>query len=537
MEKSTFGGISVYDYLMQNARILDGSGAPAFGGDVAIQGHTIAAVGRLAEASAAHVIDAAGRYLTPGFIDVHRHGDGAIFLPDFGRSELAQGLTTILNGNCGLSLVPVSGPYREALLQYLGPIVGGLPEGLDVSSLGAYHRQLRTVPLRLNGGMLVGMGTLRACVTGFEDRDLTDDEYRQLHRLLEGALADGAAGISLGLGYAPECFYNTDGLIRSLAPLRRSGVTVAVHMRQEGDGVVEALREMLTVARALETPVQISHLKAIGKRNWRSAVPEMLALLEEARREGLDVTCDVYPYPAGSTQLIHVLPPEFQAGGMEALTAALQDQECRARMRRRMETAQDFENISLLVGFENIRPTSLQRPENKRFEGMTVPEIAAIQGKDPYDALFDLLASEHCAASMIDTITHEEDVDAIVRAPFAGIISDATYPMGGLMHRRVFGTCTRILETYVRKRNILTLPDAVRKLTRLPADRFGLRGKGRVEAGADADLCLFDLENIHETDTWLEPEQLAQGMDYVFVNGVPAIAEGRFTDARSGRAL
>ena len=308
-------------------------------------------------------------------------------------------------------------------------------------------------------------------------------------------------------------------------------------MRQEGDGVVEALREMLTVARALETPVQISHLKAIGKRNWRNAVPEMLALLENARREGLDITCDVYPYPAGSTQLIHVLPPEFQAGGMEALTAALRDPERRARMRRRMETAQDFENISLLVGFENIRPTSLQQPENKRFEGMTVPEIAASQGKDPYDALFDLLASEHCAASMIDTITHEEDVDAIVRAPFAGIISDATYPMGGLMHRRVFGTCTRILETYVRKRGILTLPDAVRKLTRLPADRFGLRGKGRVEAGADADLCLFDLENIHEMDTWLAPEQLAQGMDYVFVNGVPAIAEGRFTDARSGRVL
>ena len=527
----------MYNYLIQNARVLDGSGAPAFPADVAVQGGVIAAVGQLGNAPAAHVIDAAGRYLTPGFIDVHRHADGAIFLPDFGCSELAQGLTTILNGNCGLSLAPVRGAYREALLQYLAPIAGGLSEGLDVSSLAAYQKQLQTVPLRLNGGILVGMGTLRACVTGFEDRDLTDGEYRQLHHLLEEALADGASGVSLGLGYAPECFYGTDGLIRALAPLRRSGVTVAVHMRQEGDGVVEALREMLTVARALETPVQISHLKAIGKRNWRNAVPEMLALLENARREGLDITCDVYPYPAGSTQLIHVLPPEFQAGGMEALTAALRDPERRARMRRRMETAQDFENISLLVGFENIRPTSLQQPENKRFEGMTVPEIAASQGKDPYDALFDLLASEHCAASMIDTITHEEDVDAIVRAPFAGIISDATYPMGGLMHRRVFGTCTRSLETYVRKRGILTLPDAVRKLTRLPADRFGLRGKGRVEAGADADLCLFDLENIHEMDTWLAPEQLAQGMDYVFVNGVPAIAEGRFTDARSGRVL
>ena len=164
----------MYNYLIQNARVLDGSGAPAFPADVAVQGGVIAAVGQLGNAPAAHVIDAAGRYLTPGFIDVHRHADGAIFLPDFGCSELAQGLTTILNGNCGLSLAPVRGAYREALLQYLAPIAGGLSEGLDVSSLAAYQKQLQTVPLRLNGGILVGMGTLRACVTGFEDRDLTD---------------------------------------------------------------------------------------------------------------------------------------------------------------------------------------------------------------------------------------------------------------------------------------------------------------------------------------------------------------------------
>lgn len=527
----------MYDYLIQNAMLLDGSGAPAVPGGVAISGGSIAAVGSLPGAEARRTIDAGGRCLTPGFIDIHRHADAALFSPDYGRAELAQGLTTVVNGNCGLSLAPVDGPYRTDTLRYLAPIVGGQPGRMDFPSLAAYRAQARRTPQALNNGMLVGMGTLRACVAGFRDGGLTGGEYRRLHALLEQALADGALGVSLGLGYAPECFYSTDELIRALEPLRDSGVPVAVHMRQEGDGVVDALREMLAVARVLRTPVEISHLKAIGRRNWGRAVPEMLALLAQARREGLDVACDVYPYPAGSTQLIHVLPPEFQAGGLEALTAALQSPAARAEMRRRMETGTDFENISLLVGFENIRPTSLHLPENLPLEGKPMTEIAELRGQDPYDALFDLLASEHCAVSMIDYITSEEDIDAILRAPFSSVISDATYPVGGLLHRRVYGTFPRLLETYVRKRGILSLPDAVRRITRLPAERLGLSKKGRLEPGADADLCLFHPENIHEADTWLAPERLAQGMDYVFVNGVPAIADGSFTGSFAGRIL
>ena len=527
----------MYDYLIRNARILDGSGTPAFLGDVAVQGGAIAALGRLEEASAAQVIDAAGRYLTPGFIDIHRHGDSALFGPDYGKAELAQGLTTVLNGNCGLSLAPVAGPHRDELLRYLAPIVGGLPEGRDFPTLADYRAQASTVPQRMNNGMLVGMGTLRACVAGFRDEPLTDEEYHKLHVLLERCLSGGAIGVSLGLGYAPECFYDTGGLIRALEPLRGSGVTVTVHMRQEGDGVVESLREMMTGARALDTPVEVSHLKAIGKKNWRRLVPEMLEMLTRARQEGLDISCDVYPYSAGSTQLIHVLPPEFVAGGMSALTEALQDPVQRAKIRGRMETGADFENISMLMGFENIYPTSLHRPENQRLEGKSILEIAEIRGKDPYDVLFDLLAEEHCAVSMIDTIAHEEDIDDILRVPFSSVISDATYPDSGLLHRRVYGSFARILETYVRKRGVLTLPDAVRKMTRQPADRFGLTKKGRIEVGADADLCLFRLERVHEADTWLAPERLAQGMDYVFVNGVPAIAGGQFTEARSGHIL
>ncbi|MBR1690180.1 MAG: amidohydrolase family protein [Oscillibacter sp.] len=527
----------MFDFLIRGARILDGSGREAFFGDVGITGGTIAAVGDLSQAEGGSVLDAAGRYLAPGFIDVHRHGDAALFRPGYGRAELAQGLTTVLNGNCGLSLSPLTGPFRQETARYLQPIVGALPEGRDFPTLADYRAQAGAAAPPIHAGMLVGMGTLRACVAGFADGPLSDEQYRRLHTLLEGALADGARGVSLGLGYAPECFYDTAGLIRALEPLRGSGTIITVHMRQEGDGVVDALEEMLTVARALKTPVEISHLKAIGRRNWDRAVPQMLERIENARQEGLAVGCDVYPYPAGSTQLIHVLPPEFQTGGTAALTAALRDSGARREMRRRMETGRDFENIVQLVGFENVLATSLRRPEHQPFEGRSIAQIAEEQGKDPYDALFDLLAAEECTVSMIDFIAAESDIDAILRAPFSCVISDATYPAGGLLHRRVYGTFARLIETYVVRRGVLTLPQAVHKVTGLSAERFGLSGKGRILPGYDADLCLFDPDRVREEGTWQDPERLASGMDDVFVSGVPAIAEGRFTGACRGQSL
>lgn len=523
----------MFTYLIQNVQILDGSGREAFPGNVALCGGRIAAAGPAVSGESAHVIDGRGRTLTPGFIDIHRHADAALFRPGFGRAELAQGLTTIINGNCGLSLAPVSGPYSEAVLDYLAPITGRAETAFP--TLEDYRTQVSRTNLPLNTGMLVGMGTLRACTAGFQDRPLTDEEYRRLHTALEHALAGGALGVSLGLGYAPDCFYTTPQLIRALAPLYRSGRTITVHMRQEGDGVVDALREMLEAARALETPVEISHMKAIGQRNWRRAVPEMLRLIAQAREEGVDVMCDVYPYPAGSTQLIHVLPPEFQSGGLADLTAALQDLSVRREMRRRMENGTDFENIAALVGFENIRAASFHRPENAPFEGLSIAEIAEKQGKDPYDALFDLLAEEHCTVSMIDFIADEEDISDILRAPFSGVISDATYP-DGLAHPRVYGTFPRLLERYVKKQ-VLTMPEAVHKLTGQPAARFRLTGKGRVEPGADGDLCLFEPAHIHETGTWTAPDRLAQGMDWVFVGGKPAIAEGQFTGLAGGSCL
>jgi len=526
-----------FDTIIRGALVLDGTGADAFPADVALIGGRIAAVGALGDARADTVVDAAGRYLSPGFIDVHRHADAAALEPGFGEAELAQGLTTVVNGNCGLSLAPVFGAYADESALYLSPIVGDLPPALRFETLGAYLDAAERAAPRLNHGMLIGMGTLRTCVTGFENGDLDGGALRELHRLLERALADGALGVSLGLGYAPECFYSAEGLVRALEPLRGGDIPVAVHMRQEGEGVVDALREMLSVARTLRIPLEISHLKAIGKKQWRRSVPEMLRLIDEARGDGMDVTCDAHIYTAGSTQLIHVLPPEYQRGGLTALTAALHDAAVRRAMRERMETGADFENITHLVGFENVRVTSLRQPEDQPFERLTLTEIAARQGKDVYDALFDLLAAEHCTPAMIDSISDEADIEDILRAPYATVISDGTYPAAGLPHPRVYGTYARLLERFVRERGVLTLPEAVHRVTLHAAERFGLKNKGRVAVGADADLCLFDLGRVHEPGTFAEPRQLAQGMDMVWVNGALAFADGAATGAAAGKTL
>ena len=285
----------MFDYLIKNGQLIDGTGSPARRADVGITDGKIAAIGDLSAAQAGTVIDAAGKTVTPGFIDIHRHADAALFRPHFGELELKQGLTTIVNGNCGLSITPCSGPYRGEIEAYLTPVTGELSADADCSSMQAYLDAARRQPSPIHTAMLAGSGTIRACAAGFSAPTLDAAQLRTVRSLIERELAAGALGVSLGLGYAPDCFYSTETLIEALRPLQDSGIPITVHMRQEGSGVVGALQEMIAVARALRTPVEISHLKSIGKANWRSCTPEMLRLMAEARQEGVRIACDVYP--------------------------------------------------------------------------------------------------------------------------------------------------------------------------------------------------------------------------------------------------
>lgn len=524
-----------FDVVIRGGMVLDGSGAEAFRADVGISDGRITAVGDLSAAQAGKTVDAAGKYVCPGFVDIHRHADAAVFRPGFGELELRQGLTTIVNGNCGLSAAPIAEENELEIRRYLQPITGVLGPTVPTGSLAEYLRAADRLPVSV--GMLAGAGVLRANCAGYGTERLTDAHYAALHRQLEQVLQDGALGISLGLGYAPECFYTTQELLQALLPLQDSGVPITVHMREEGDGVCDSVREMLAVARALRTPVHISHLKAMGRRNWNMKIPQALALLADARSEGLAVDCDVYPYTAGSTQLMHILPPDFLTGGTDAVTLRLREPGQRALLAARIRDGRDFDNIAQLVGWDNIIMSTLNRPENKPYEGMTVQSAARLKGIDPLECCCDMLCSEHCAVTMIDFITCESDIAAILQAPFSNVISDSTYPTEGMPHPRLYGTFARMVEKYVLQDGVLTLPEAVHKMTMRPADVLGLRQKGRLTPGADADVLVFDPSLVRERGSYALPKQLAEGFETVLVGGQLAVENGVVTGACGGRVL
>lgn len=525
----------MFDLILRGGTLLDGTGGAPFEADLAVRNGKIAAIGDLAGATAARERDVRGFCVTPGFIDIHRHGDAEVFHDSFGEAELRQGLTSVVNGACGLSLAPFGEAHREELLRYLKPITGDLDPAIPTASMSEYLSALRAKTLPLNVGMMVGGGTVRTDVCGYRAEEPTD--MKPLHRRLERALSEGALAVSLGLGYAPECFYSTDGLIRALAPLKNGKIPIAVHMREEGDMVCDAIEEMLSVAEALHCPLHISHLKAMGVRNRRIKISRALKLLQAARAEGTDVSCDVYLYEAGSTQLLHLLPPDFLKGGTEVIAARLRDPAQRELLRERIRNGRDFDNIAQLVGWDNITLSTLNLPQYRPLIGKTVAQAAEALHLDPVDCICRLLADEHCNVTMIDRINCEDDICDILRDEYSSVISDATYPTVGLPHPRVYGNCTRLIEKYVLRDKILTLPQAIRKLTVLPARAMRLAGKGILHVGADADINVFHPEELHERATFEEPRRESEGMDTVLIGGTPVLLGGVRTSARPGGIL
>lgn len=527
--------------LIKNGQIVDGSGAKPFFGDILLKNgkiHSIADHIPSSGESDETVLDAAGAYVTPGFIDIHRHSDAFVFKEGYGEIQLRQGITTTINGNCGLSIVPCPTAYRDSILSYLKPIIGAFPGKPEFETFSEYLSLLEKQRLPFNYGMHIGNGTMRMAVKGFESGQLSDTEIASIHRYLQDALENGAFGVSMGLAYVPENQYTPDEMVRVLQPIKDSGIPIVTHMRGEGDLLYSAVSEVIEIAERLNVPLHISHFKCLGKKNWGHMLEKCLRLIRSARERGLQITFDVYPWTAGSTQLVQILPPEFLKGGLSATTAFMKDPQKRRECRKILEQPQtDFENQVHLIGWENIVVTTLHQPENKTYIGKSIAEIAAIQQKDPFDTAFDLLAQENCNISMINFIACETDIETIITDPYSYVISDSIYPDGGNPHPRQYGTFAKLLQEYVRERHILSIEAAIHKISGAPAETFHIANKGRIKEGYDADLAIFDLNRIQNRADYLNPRVLSEGFSYVLVGGMIANDHDRFIHTGAGRVL
>jgi len=508
--------------------VYDGSGGPPVEADVGIAGDRIALVGEGGRADA--VIEAGGLAVAPGFIDTHGHSEFSIFQEPSGEGKLLQGVTTEINGNCGLSAAPLLG---EALSQRAGDL-------RDVparwSTFNEYFRLLEKRGLTLNFATLAGHGNIRGSVVGYADRRAGADEMAEMKRLRSEAVRSGALGLSTGLIYPPGVYAGED----EIAELARAGAEAAgpasggafiyaSHMRSEGDRLIEALEEALSIGRKSGLRTHISHIKTAGRENWDKA-GAAVSLLEAARAAGQQVTCDRYPYTAASTGLDAVLPPWVFADGASRELERLRDPAARQRIKSELRGAGPGDRR-----WQGVRVAVVRSEENRWMEGQSVEEIAGRQGKDPVDALMDILVAEELMADAVLYSMSEDNLRMFLSLPYVMVGSDsASRPLSGRgkPHPRGFGTFPRFLSGYAQG-----LPEGVRKVTALPAETFGLRGRGAVREGCFADLAIFDPAALRDTATYENPYSAPEGVRHVIVNGVPVVLEGELTGRRPGRVL
>jgi N-acyl-D-amino-acid deacylase len=523
----------VLDVLIKGGSVIDGSGAPPRPADVAIEGERVLAVEPLPGAEAGHVIDATGLAVAPGFIDMHSHADFVLPGLPTADSKVHQGFTLEVVGNCGASLAPLNPLRRQDVIDTALTVP---PLRWDWTSFGSYLDRLRQAGTSLNVAALVGHGTVRIAAMGTGDARPGPAELRAMQGEVRRAMEEGAVGLSTGLIYPPGVFADTEEIVALARAAADAGGLYASHIRGEGDTLLAAIAEAIEIGRQAQLPVQISHLKAAGRTNWPK-MAEAIALIEQARADGLDVTADMYPYPAGSTGLSALLPTWAHAGGRDALLARLSDPAERARLR----DALDGPGLAADAGWPNILISGC--PATPRHEGRTLAEIAAERRQPGSEAVLDVLREARADVDMILFMMSEENVALGLRQPWVmigsdgeGRATDGPYATGK-PHPRNYGTCPRLLGHYVRERGLVPLEEAVRKMTSLPAAKLRLRDRGVLRPGTFADIVVFDPATVSDTATFTDPHRYPEGIPWVLVNGRPVVAEGRHTGSRPGRVL
>jgi N-acyl-D-amino-acid deacylase len=531
-----------FDTLIRGGIVLDGQGNAGVLADVAILDGRIAALsanGELAGVEARTVIEAGGRFVAPGFIDIHTHSDRSILINPRMESKIRQGVTTEVGGNCGSGVAPALG---EAIpvASHRGDGERALEERTWVSMAG-YFEAIERAGIAGNYASWAAHGILRASTVGYAMRPPTESEMDRMKVLLRECLEAGAFGLSTGLIYVPSGYADTEEIAALAGVMRRYGGVYASHIRNEGSGLLEAVGEAIEVGRRAEVPVQIAHHKASGKPNW-GLVERSLAQMDGARDEGIDVACDQYPYIASSTGLSSILPKWALEGGRKRLVERLGDPFQRDQIRQEMASGRpDLATLEAGSSWHDILIASCRN--DRALQGRRLGELALESGTDPYALTFDLLIKNDGQVGSVFFTMCEDDVRTVMRWPHTMVGSDASSvaPYGqlgeGKPHPRAYGTFARVLGHYVRDQAALTWADAIHKMTGLPAARLGLKDRGSLVRGQWADVVVFDPATIADQATFDDPHQYARGIEHVIVNGIPVIANGEHTGALPGRVL
>ena len=528
-----------FDVIIRNGHIVDGAGSPWYEGDVGIRKGRIAAMGRLTNAQARQTIDAHGMVVAPGFIDMLGQSELTILVNPHLPSKIYQGITTEITGE-GNSIAPLNESMRTAdRVSYQHYAIKP-----DWTTFREYSTRLEKQGLGINLASYVGATQVRRVVLGDDNRPPNAAELERMKELVRQGMRDGAIGVSTSLQYAPAPYATTEELIALAAESAKLGGIYATHMRSEGDAIIPALDEAIRIGREAHIPVEIWHLKAAGKQNW-GRMAEIVAHIEEARNQGIDITADTYAYPAWFNTFSAFIPPWAHDGGDAKLIQRLQDPAMRAKIRKEMETPSstwdnEWEEIP---GPEAILVSVVQDPKLQTLQGKTIAQIAKLWGKDPIDTIFDLLIQDKAFTYVAVFGMSEPDVALALQQPWVSICNDSQgTATDGLLgkehpHPRAYGTFPRILRKYVREEKKLRLEEAIRKFSALPAQKMRLTDRGVLKQGMWADIVVFDPATIKDVATFDNPNQLSEGMQYVLVNGVPVIAGGKMTNALPGKVL
>lgn len=528
------GARAELDLIIKDALVIDGSGRPPYRAEVGVLGNYIKYIGKIGIGRARRVIEADGLYLAPGFIDVHNHTDVQLLVCPTADSLVRQGITTVIGGNCGSSRFPLTAEMLEEENEYLKAEYG---LEADWTDLDGFFRCLSRRGIGLNYATLVGQGTIRAAVVGYDDRPPSTAELEQMKELVRQALKQGAVGLSSGLEYAPGSFASTEELVELAGVLRPHDGIYAIHMRDEEDQVLEALEEAITIADRAGVSLEVSHLKVGYPRNW-SKIDQLLKKIDEAAARGLRLTADVYPYTAFATGLSIFFPLWVREGKKEDFLGRLRNPEHESRLRAAIAEAE--KNVG---SWDRVLISSVRTEKNRWLEGLNLDQASRLQNKDIFIFIRDLLLEEEGQVSMVCFAMSEDNLKKILSHPLTCLCTDGELAstegilFRGKPHPRFYGSFPRAIAEYVRREKIMPIEEMIRKMTSVPAEKFRLRRRGRIKEGYLADLVLFDLSRIKDKATYSEPHQYPEGLPYVLVNGQLVVEEEKITGNLAGKIL